>query len=85
MIVRNEEHPLGARITIKQGKDYVSVSRNISGVIDHTCFFKGMKAAKREYVTMQVELAKVMDSISFAKSADIKVRKAISEFVARFP
>jgi hypothetical protein len=85
MIIRDEEHPLGARMTIKQGKDYVSVSCNISGMIDHTRFFKGMKAAEREYVTMQVELAKVMDSISFAKAADIKVWEAISEFVARFP
>jgi hypothetical protein len=84
-IVRDEEHPLGARMTIKQGKDYVSVSCNISGMIDHTRFFKGMKAAEREYVTMQVELAKVMDSISFAKAADIKVWEAISGFVARFP
>ena len=84
-IVRDEEHPLGARMTIKQGKGYVSVSCNISGMIDHTRFFKGMKAAEREYVTMQVELAKVMDSISFVKAADIKVWEAISEFVARFP
>ena len=77
-IVRDEEHLLGARMTIKQGKDYVSISCNISGMIDHTRFFKGMKAAERE-------LAKVMDSISFAKAADIKVWEAISEFVARFP
>ena len=84
-IVRDEEYPLGARMTIKQGKDYVSVSCNISGMIDHTRFFKGMRAAEREYSTMQAELAKVMDSISIAKAADIKVWESISEFVARFP
>jgi hypothetical protein len=44
-----------------------------------------MKLAECEYATMQAELAKVMDSISFAKTADIKVWEAISEFVARFP
>jgi hypothetical protein len=35
-IVRDEEHPLGARMTIKQGKDYVSVSCNISGMSSYT-------------------------------------------------
>jgi len=84
-IVRDEEHPQGARMTIKQGKDYVSVSCSISGMVDHTRFFKGMKAAEREYSTMQAELAGVMDSISCSKAADIKAWEAISGFVARFP
>lgn len=84
-IVRDEEHPLGARMTIKQGKDYVSVSCSISGKIDHTRFFKEMKAAEREYSTMQNEMTKVIRAISCARAADIKVWEALSEFVARFP
>ena len=84
-IVRDEEHPLGARMTIKQGGDYVSVSCSISGKIDHTRFFKEMTAAEREYATMQKELVKVMNAVSTAKAADIKVWEAISGFVARFP
>lgn len=84
-IVRDEEHPLGARMTIKQGNDYVSVSCNISGKIDHTRFFKEMRGAEREYANMQKELAKVLDAISTAKAADIKVWETISGFVARFP
>jgi hypothetical protein len=84
-VVRDEEHPLGARMTIKQGRDYVSVSCSISGKIDHTRFFKEMRTAEREYSTMQRELARVMSSVSSAKAADIKVWEAISEFVARFP
>jgi len=84
-IVRDEEHPQGARITIKQGLDYVSVSCNISGKIDHTRFFKEMKTAESEYKIMQDELAKVIGAISSAKAADIKVWEAISGFVARFP
>ncbi len=84
-IVRDEEHPQGARITIKQGNDYVSVSCNISGKIDHTRFFKEMTVAEREYIIMQEELARVIGAISSAKAADIKVWEAISGFVARFP
>ncbi len=84
-IIRDEEHPLGARMTIKQGQDYVSVSCTISGMIDHTRFFKEMRAAEHEYATMKKELVKVMGAVSSAKAADIKVWIAITEFVARFP
>jgi hypothetical protein len=84
-IVRDEEHPLGARMTIKQGQGYVSVSCSISGKIDHTRFFREMKAAEQEYSTMQNEMTKVIQAISSARAADIKVWEAISGFVARFP
>lgn len=85
VILRDEEHPLGARMTIKQGKDFVSVSCNISGKIDHTRFFKEMRGAEREYANMQKEMEKVLKAISSAKAADIKVWETISGFVARFP
>jgi hypothetical protein len=84
-IVRDEEHPLGTRMTIKQGQDYVSVSCTIAGKIDHTRFFTEMKAAEQEYFTMQKEMTRVISAISTAKAADIKVWEAISGFVARFP
>jgi len=84
-IVRDEEHSLGARMTIKQGQGYVSVSCSIPGKIDHTRFFKGMKAAELEYASMQKELAKVMNAVSTAKAADLNAWEAISSFVARFP
>lgn len=84
-IVRDEEHPQGARITIKKGLDYVSISCNISGKIDHTRFFKEMKVAESEFDVMQVELDKVINAISSTKPTDIKVWEAISGFVTRFP
>ena len=59
-IVRDEEHLLGARMTIKQGYKYVTVSCSIAGKIDHTRFFNGITAAKREYLIMQKELNKVI-------------------------
>lgn len=72
-VVRDEEHPLGARMTIKQGQDYVSVSCNNAGKIDHTRFFNKMNVAEREYKVMQKELAKVIRAISSAKDADTRV------------
>jgi len=84
-VVQDEEHPLGARITIKQGHEYIAVSCNISGKIDHTRFFKDMETANREYAIMKEELVKVVAAIGKATMADIKMWEAISSFVARFP
>ena len=84
-IVRDEDHPLGARMTIKQGDDYVSVSCSITGKIDHTRFFREMKTAEREYEAMQKEMARVLKAISTANFADIRIWEAISDFVLRFP
>ena len=84
-VVLDEEHPQGARITLKQGPDFVAVSCLILGKIDHTRFFNEMETAKSEYKTMQKELGNVVDRIASAKSADIKMWEAISVFVKRFP
>ena len=84
-IVRDEEHLLGARMTIKQGYKYVTVSCRIAGKIDHTRFFNGITAAKREYLIMQKELNKVIMVVSSSKMTDIKAWEAISDFVSRFP
>ena len=84
-IIFDEEHPLGARMTIKQGREYVSVSCSIAGKIDHTRFFKEMRGAELEYKNMQKEMDKVLDAISSVRAADIKVWEAISTFVRRFP
>ncbi len=63
-VVRDEEHPQGARITIKQGREYIAVSCNISGKIDHTRFFKEMRAAEREYESMQKEILSLNSLLS---------------------
>jgi len=84
-IVRDEEHPHGARMTIKQGQGYVSVSCNIAGKIDHTRFFDGMNVAEREYKAMQKELERVISTLSSQDVNEIKVWETISNFVARFP
>ncbi len=85
MILRDEEHELGARITIKRGKDFLSVSGHIYGWIDHTRFFSSIHEAEREYDAMKNALGEMMNLIESVDSKDIKVWEAISEFVRRFP
>lgn len=85
VILRDDEHELGARITLKRGKDYLSVSGHIYGWMDHTRFIIGSSEAEREYKAMKNALGDVMNVIEAVGSKDIKVWEAISEFVRRFP
>jgi hypothetical protein len=85
VILRDDEHELGARITLKRGKDFVSVSGHIYGWTDHTRFFVNLPDAEREYEAMKNALGDVVNVIEAVGSKDIKVWEAISEFVRRFP
>ena len=85
VILRDDEHELGARITLKRGSGYVSISCHIYGRADHTRFFGVVSDAEREYPAMRTALGNVMNIIDSAGSNDIKVWEAISEFVGRFP
>lgn len=85
VILRDDEHKLGARITLKRGSGYVSISCHIYGRTEHTRFFGAVSDAEREYAAMRTALGNVMSVITSAGSKDIKVWEAISEFVERFP
>jgi len=85
VILLDEEHEQGARITLKRGSGYISISCHIYGWTDHTRFFKATTDAQRDYVAMKAALGGVVGVIESAGSKDIKVWEAISEFVRRFP
>jgi len=85
VILRDDEHPRGGRITLKRGSKYVSISSNIYGWMDHTRFFSTVPEAQREFTPMKSALGSVIKLIALADSKDIKVWEAISEFVRRFP
>ena len=85
VILRDDEHKLGARITLKRGSGYVSISCHIYGWTDHTRFFGSVSDAEHEYATMRTALGNAMNVIDSAGGKDIKVWEAISEFVRRFP
>jgi hypothetical protein len=84
VIVRDEEYPLGARIILKEANEYISISCNISGRIDHSRFFRKLSDAQNEYEVMKDELVKVVKVIASARSSDIKGWEAIAAFVSKF-
>ncbi len=85
VILRDEQHTRGGRVTLKQGKTFISVSCYIYGWIDHTRFFYTVADAQREYVIMKNILGSMLDDILAAGAKDIKMWEAIADFVRRFP
>lgn len=83
-IMFDEEHSDGARITLKRGKNYISISLNIYGWMDHTRFFNSDEDAQREYRAMRSSIKPTLELIH-GEATDIKIWEAISEFVRRFP
>lgn len=84
-ILYDEEHDGGARITLRRGHSYVSISLNVYGWIDHTRFFNSDAEAQREYKTMRKAVHEMMETINKEGVSDLKIWEAISEFVRRFP
>jgi hypothetical protein len=84
IVVRDEEHPLGVRIILKEARDYISISCNIVGRIDHSRFFRKMSDAQNEYEAMKADLVKVATVISSTRSTDIKGWEAVAAFVSKF-
>ncbi len=85
LVLSDEEAREGARITLKRGNGYVSVSLIIFGWMDHTRFFNNDHDAMREYRAMKPAALTVLDIINTDGVSDIKIWEAISDFVRRFP
>lgn len=85
LILSDEENDGGARITLKRGERYVSVSLNIYGWMDHTRFFSTDADAQREYRAMRSAVLTVLSVINTEGVSDIKIWESISDFVRRFP
>ncbi|MCJ7435798.1 MAG: hypothetical protein MUO77_20140 [Anaerolineales bacterium] len=83
VILRDDEHEQGARITLKHGASHSSISCNIYGKMDHTRFFKTILDAEREFNPMKMELGKIVSKIKETKD-QIQMWIDISEFVRRF-
>ena len=85
VILCDDEHELGARLTLKLSKEFLSVSGHVYGWTDHTRFFVTVIEAEREYQSMKKALDEIMLVIEETDSKDIRVWEAISDFVRRFP
>lgn len=90
VIVRDEEHHAGSRITLERDCEHCpwAVTCGICGWFFHTRFLGS--EAEAEYPAMQDGLAAILDIVPHADDlgADAKmtaVGEAIREFVARFP
>jgi hypothetical protein len=83
VILRDDEHEMGARITLKRGTKYISISCNIYGKMDHTRFFKTIAEAEREYNPMKRDLGRILDNIKETRD-QIQMWLEISEFVRKF-
>ena len=85
VILLDEVHPDGARMTIKRGTKYISVSCNINNWINHTRFFDKVRDAKREFTVMKISILEVTELLKTPDVNQIKIWEAISNFVRRFP
>jgi hypothetical protein len=92
MIVRDEQHEVGARITLE--RDSVSapftITCGIYGWFFHTRFFGSESEGVTEFARMQEGLASILLGIPRVDDpeADVecaRVCEEIAEFVARFP
>jgi hypothetical protein len=85
VILMDEVHPDGARMTVKRGDKYISVSCHINNWINHTRFFDKVGDATREFAVMKISILEVTDLLKTPAINQIKVWEAISNFVTRFP
>ena len=81
IILRDEEHPLGARITLEQGGRIApfSITCGVYGLLMHTRFFEAQAKGEQDYEAMKSALVKVAD----AGGKDFNAEA--SAFVAQYP
>lgn len=92
VITRDQEHDLGARITLERDGSTApfSITCRIYGWMLHTRFFGSESEATVEYDRMKDALAEVLGMIPLAEDPEVsaksrRVSEAISGFVARYP
>jgi len=85
VILRDDQYSEGARITLKRGTAYISISCNIYGWMDHTRFFSNVSEAQREFNAMKSALEKVLIIFASPSLNDLAAWEVLSNFVARFP
>src|SRR5918998_1745981 len=73
IILRDEEHVDGARITLERdGHTPFSITCGIYGWMVHTCFFGTLEEAESEYEQMKYELADILNIIPFEDDPDLE-------------
>ncbi|HET7771519.1 MAG TPA: hypothetical protein VFN74_22295 [Chloroflexota bacterium] len=91
VIIADEEYDGAARITLESGANTApfAITCGVYGWMVHTRFFADERSARRAFVDMKMELARIVDRLP--DGADLHdshirdVSAAISSFVERFP
>jgi len=91
-IVVDEEHALGARITLERDTSVApyAITCGIYGWMMHTRYFADHDAAQRDYETMKASLSHILSLIPLKTDPDLQsklglVTRAIAEFADRYP
>jgi hypothetical protein len=91
VIVRDDEHPLGARVTLERGGviGAYAITCGVYGWMVHTCFFGDRAAAEAAFEVIEAELAAILRAIPDADEMESErsdeVVAMISAFVDRHP
>src|SRR5438105_1470975 len=92
IIIRDEAHPLGARITLERELALVpfAVSCGVYGWMVHTRYFATEEEAQAAFDEMKPLLAGLLELIPPADDAEAEtdfpvVARALEDFVRRFP
>jgi hypothetical protein len=92
-IMRDEEHSLGARITIERDAESApfAITCGIDGWMVHTRFFSSEAEATEQFESMKTALAQILTIIPLSNDAalvDTKMRDvsgALAEFIDQYP
>jgi hypothetical protein len=91
LIVRDEEHRDGARITLEEDGSFsgFSVTCGIYGWTVHTIYFSEEYEADKEFGKMKDDLSRILELISETDQRDEEaiaaVEEEINEFVEKYP
>jgi hypothetical protein len=90
VILRDEEHALGSRITLERGGYRpFSITCGIYGWMVHTRFFADEAEARNAFEEMKVGLVSILNIIPLASETDAAKEDAVSDalvdFIERFP
>ncbi len=89
--IRDEEHDLGARITLERNADIApcAITCGIYGWMVHTRFFVTEEEAAAEYDKMKASLSEIVERIGDPnyddRGATEKAIKAMEAFVETYP
>jgi hypothetical protein len=91
LIVRDEEHQSGARMTLEEDGSFApfSITCGIYGWMFHTRYFSEESQAAEEFELMKTDLDEILESFSTGDDADEdaldEISVEISEFVEKYP